>query len=156
MAQDREHAANLLWLAVKRLNHPASVPAVASPRRYGLDSTLGRGAAKLRYQLRQGRIVDIPAGTTRSESLSDWFVSVDTDPVFTEAVVTLRDNSRLCFCHRVGERWAKAFGPDDDRLGFAHILLDAIQLFRLNAKHLEIFFDDESCWEWQPPVRPTG
>ena len=94
-----------------------------------------------------------PTGRLRKESLNDWFVSIETDGQFTEAVIKLRDDSRLCFCHRVDERWAKAFGPDDDSEGFSHDLLQAMETFRLNAKHLEVFFNDGSCWEWKPPAR---
>ena len=59
------------------------------------------------------------------------------------------DNSRLCFCHRVGERWAKAVGPEDreDEAGLAGELLRAITMFRLNAKHLDIQFEDGSRWD---------
>ncbi len=109
------------------------------------------------------------------ESLEALVVSVKTDARYTEAVVTLRDASLLCFRHRVGERWAKAIelgdtadgsisegekvasGVDDDALGrdgaaknHAAEILDAIHMFRLNAKHLEVEFCDGSTWEWTP------
>ena len=87
----------------------------------------------------------------REESLKDWFVSVEINEMFTEAVVKLRDESLLCFCHRVGERWAKALGPEgEDTEGQANELLGSIEMFRLNAKHLEVWFDDGSRWEWKP------
>ena len=87
---------------------------------------------------------------SKEEVLRDSFVSIKTDARFTEAVVTLRDESLLCFCHRVGERWSKAVGQDGNKGGCSQELLDAIQMFRLNAKHLETQFDDGSCWEWKP------
>ncbi len=89
---------------------------------------------------------------SKEEVLRDSFVSIKTDARFTEAVVTLRDESLLYFCHRVGERWAKAVRPEGNEGGCSHSqeLLDAIRMFRLNAKHLEILFDDGSCWEWRP------
>ena len=61
----------------------------------------------------------------------------------------LQDNSRLCFCHRVGERWAKAVGPGqrEDETGLAGELLSAMTMFRLNAKHLDIQFEDGSRWD---------
>jgi hypothetical protein len=61
----------------------------------------------------------------------------------------LWDESRLCFCHRVGERWAKAVGPDgrEESGGLAAQLLSAMAMFRLNAKHLDIHFADGSRWE---------
>ena len=60
-----------------------------------------------------------------------------------------RDNSQLCFCHRVDERWAKAFGPDphEEETGLAGVLLSAVKMFRLNAKHLDIQFEDGSQWD---------
>ena len=80
----------------------------------------------------------------------------ETDARFTEAAVVLRDGSVLYFCHRVGERWAKAVGPDGDAGGHAEELLDALQMFRLNAKHLDLRFDDGSRWERIPgPMRPS-
>ena len=87
---------------------------------------------------------------TREELLRESFVSIETDARFTEALLTLRDRSRLYFSHRVGERRAKSVGPDGGEGGTAEELLDAIQLFRLNAKHLEIWFEDGSRWEWSP------
>jgi hypothetical protein len=86
---------------------------------------------------------------TGREQLHEAFVTVDANANFTEAVVTLRDQSRLCFCHRVGERWAKAVGPDgrEQQGGIASALLGLISLFRLNAKHLDIQFADGTCWE---------
>ena len=87
---------------------------------------------------------------SKEEVLRDSFVSIKTDARFTEAVVAIRDGSVLYFCHRVGERWAKAVGPKGNEGGCSQELLDAIRMFRLNAKHLEILFDDGSCWEWRP------
>ena len=64
---------------------------------------------------------------------------------FTEAVLTMRDGSRLCFRHCVGERWAKATGSGEAAL--AGQLLPLIGTFRLNGKHLDIQFADGSRWE---------
>jgi len=63
--------------------------------------------------------------------------------------LTLRDGSRLCFCHRVGERWAKVVGPaeNETEAALAGHLLAAIKRFRLNAKHLDIEFADGSRWD---------
>ncbi len=87
---------------------------------------------------------------SKEEVLRDSFVSIKTDARFTEAVVTLRDESLLYLCHRVGERWAKAVRPEGNEGGCSQELLDAIRMFRLNAKLLEILFNDGSCWEWRP------
>jgi hypothetical protein len=67
----------------------------------------------------------------------------------TEAVLHLDDGSRLCFCHRVDERWAKAFGPNEapSEPGIAEGLLSSIQMFRLNQKHLDVLFQDASRFD---------
>ncbi len=86
---------------------------------------------------------------TRAETLRAALVTVEANEIFTEAVMRFRDGSRLCFCHRVGERWAKAVGPSqrDDEAGLAAELLSGMTMFRLNAKHLDIQFADESRWD---------
>ena len=84
------------------------------------------------------------------ELLQTSFVSIETDARYTEAAVRFHDDSILYFCHRVGERWAKGVGPDGVTGGRSQELLGAIESFRLNAKHLEILFDDGSRWEWIP------
>jgi hypothetical protein len=86
---------------------------------------------------------------TTDEILRASFIAVAADKNFTEAVMRLSDESILCFCHRVDERWAKAIGPEDkeDEAGLAGELLRAITIFRLNAKHLDIQFEDGSRWD---------
>jgi len=86
---------------------------------------------------------------TSEETLRSALVTVESDGRFTEAVLCFRDKSRLCFCHRVGERWAKALGPEkrEDASGLAGELLGHITMFRLNAKHLDIQFADGSRWD---------
>jgi hypothetical protein len=76
-------------------------------------------------------------------------LTVEANESFSEAIVRMRDGSRLCFCHRVGERWAKAVGPEQHEAesGLAEELLAAITKFRLNAKHLDIEFADGSRWD---------
>lgn len=84
------------------------------------------------------------------ELLRESFVSVEVNEEFSEAVLLMRDGSRLCFCHRVGERWAKAVnaaGASD--AGLAGRVLPLIALFRLNAKHLDVQFADGIRWEAQ-------
>ncbi len=76
------------------------------------------------------------------ERLRRAFVSVEVNDSFTEAVILLSDQSKLCVCHRVGERWVKAAGP-----GLAEQVLAGIATFRLNGKHLELAFADSSRWE---------
>ena len=86
---------------------------------------------------------------TAGETLSKTLASVDVNEDFTEAVMCLQDDSRLCFCHRVDERWAKAVGPEEREHdgGEAGELLLAISMFRLNRKHLDIQFEDGSRWD---------
>lgn len=85
---------------------------------------------------------------TSEETLKASLVDVKADERFSEAVLLLSDESRLCFRHRVGERWAKAVGAvgREDELGIAGELLSAMAMFRLNAKHLDISFQDGSRW----------
>lgn len=86
---------------------------------------------------------------TRAETLRLALLTVESNENFSEAVLQFRDKSRLCFCHRVGERWAKAVGPGqrEDVAGIAAELLAAMTMFRLNSKHLDIQFDDGSRWD---------
>ena len=84
-----------------------------------------------------------------AEQLQDSLSSADVNGPHTEAVLHLSDGSRLCFCHRVDERWAKAVGPEGKEAfpGLAGDLLAVILRFRLNAKHLDISFQDGSRWD---------
>jgi hypothetical protein len=84
-----------------------------------------------------------------AERLRTEILTAKSNKTFTEAVLNLQDGSRMCFCHRVGERWAKAVGPEgrEENGGLAGELLPAVTMFRLNAKHLDIQFADGSRWE---------
>src|SRR5207244_2699509 len=86
---------------------------------------------------------------THEEFLRRSFVSLEVNEAFTEAVLRMQDDSRLCFCHRVGERWAKAIGAAGAEHGAASAdaVLSGMVRFRLNAKHLEVHFADGSSWE---------
>ena len=86
---------------------------------------------------------------SRADTLKAAVSSAAVNEDFTEAVLMLSDGSRLCFCHRVGERWAKAVGPDgaEREAGLAEQFLAEVQLFRLNRKHLDILFADGSRWD---------
>jgi len=97
---------------------------------------------------------------TSDETLRRALLAVEVNEDFTEAVMRLQDNSRLCFCHRVDERWAKAVGPEEREHegGEAGELLSAIRMFRLNRKHLDIQFEDgsrcdEALHDFKPPNR---
>ena len=66
---------------------------------------------------------------------------------FNRAVLTFQDSSYLQFEHSSrSNRWAKASnsGTTADRVCLA------LAQFRLNAKHLELFFEDGSQAEFHP------
>jgi hypothetical protein len=86
---------------------------------------------------------------TSAEKLQHHLVLAEVNADHTEGVLTLDDDSRLCFCHRVDERWAKAVGPKEAETmpGVAGEILASIQQFRLNKKHLDIVFQDASRWD---------
>ena len=86
---------------------------------------------------------------TSAETLRSGLLIVAANEKFTEASLRFQDDSRLCFCHRVDTRWAKAVGPGqpENETGLAGKLLSAMTMFRLNAKHLDIQFEDGSCWD---------
>lgn len=95
---------------------------------------------------------------TGEQWLRDSLQAHDVNDDFTEAVLSLRDQTRLSFCHRVGERWAKATGPEGQEAagGAAAHVLTLIAMFRLNRKHLDIHFADGSRWELRfLEARPT-
>ena len=88
---------------------------------------------------------------TSQQTLTQALTGVVANTDYSEAVLRLADGSRLCFCHRVDERWAKALGPErrEDQGGVSGQLLAEIVMFRLNAKHLDIQFEDGSRWDQQ-------
>jgi hypothetical protein len=83
------------------------------------------------------------------EVLRGSFASLEVNGDFTEAVLAMTDGSRLCFRHRVGERWVKAVGAEQagDNAALAGRVLPLIALFRLNGKHLDVQFHDGGRWE---------
>ena len=85
----------------------------------------------------------------QEQLLRQGFTTIEVNDGYSEAVIHFRDQSSLFFCHRVGERWAKALGPEkrEDASGLAGELLGCITMFRLNAKHLDIEFADGSRWD---------
>jgi hypothetical protein len=90
---------------------------------------------------------------TDAHFLRRSFVSLEVNELFTEAALTMRDGSRLVFCHRVGERRAGAVGAGEGG-GEAGQVLARVALFRLNARHLDVRFADGS--RWQAPFRDPG
>jgi hypothetical protein len=83
------------------------------------------------------------------EFLRYSFVALEVNDAFSEAVLVMSDQSRLCFRHRVGERWARADGAGETagQPSLAGKVLALMTQFRLNAKHLEVEFQDGSRWE---------
>jgi|TARA_B110001454_G_C12439588_1_gene317220 hypothetical protein len=86
---------------------------------------------------------------TSEETLRSELMAVDFDDQFTEATLIFQDGSRLWFCHRVDQRWARAVdrNQQEDDSGLAAGLLYTVTTFRLNAKHLDIQFVDGSRWD---------
>ena len=86
---------------------------------------------------------------TAEELFRGSFASLEVSGDFTEAVLTMRDGSRLSFCHRVGERRAGAAGSGETsgEGGLAGRMLPLIATFRLNARHLDVRFHDGGRWE---------
>jgi hypothetical protein len=80
------------------------------------------------------------------EVLRRWFAAIEVNGDYSEAVLTLRDHSRLEFRHKVGERWVKAVGASSSN-SQANRVLPHIAKFRLNAKHLDITFSEGDRWE---------
>jgi hypothetical protein len=74
------------------------------------------------------------------------FVGLEVNEDFTEAVLRLDDGSWLHLCHRVGQRTVKADGGASEVTMAAQVLAH-IATFRLNGKHLDVSFNDGSCWE---------
>jgi len=71
----------------------------------------------------------IKRSMTSEEQLRSELLAVEVNEDFTEAVMQFHDNSKLCFCHRVGERWAKSVGPVPDTAGLpvAELVLPAVE-----------------------------
>src|SRR5262245_55243930 len=72
---------------------------------------------------------------------------------FTQAVLFFTDGSRLQFEHSSRQnRWARA---SEDRT-LADKVCKALRQFRLNAKHLQLFFDDDSNAEFFVSAQQEG
>jgi hypothetical protein len=69
---------------------------------------------------------------------------------FTQAVLYFKDGSFLQFEHKGRDkRWARPSTDDTT----AATVCEALRLFRLNAKHLQLFFEDGSDAEFFAPDR---
>lgn len=71
------------------------------------------------------------------------------NPTFTQAILLFTDDSRLLFEHSSrANRWASASSADT----LADSCCQALHHFRLNAKHLQLYFDDGSDVEFFAPT----
>jgi hypothetical protein len=71
------------------------------------------------------------------------------NPAFTQAILLFTDGSRLLFEHSSrANRWAKASAAPS----MAEHCCQALQQFRLNAKHLQLYFADGSNIEFVTPA----
>jgi hypothetical protein len=71
----------------------------------------------------------------------------EVNTAFTQATLFFQDGSYLQFEHSSrANRWARASAPET----MADEICRALYQFRLNAKHLQLFFDDGSDAEYIP------
>lgn len=80
-------------------------------------------------------------------------VELSANQGFTRAVLTFDDGSHIRFEHSSRQnRWAQA--SDDGTI--ADKICLALSQFRLNAKHLQLFFEDGTDVEFQPSEDANG
>lgn len=71
------------------------------------------------------------------------------NPSFTQAILVFTDGSRLLFQHSSrADRWARASATGS----LADRCCQEIQQFRLNAKHLQLYFGDGSDLQFVTPT----
>lgn len=82
---------------------------------------------------------------TQAQTIQPLVVRYVANPGFTQAILVFTDGSRLLFQHSSrADRWAKASSTDT----MADHCCQALQQFRLNAKHLQLYFGDGSDLEF--------
>src|SRR5215831_5397196 len=82
---------------------------------------------------------------TRAESTLREVTRYLVNPSFTEAILVFTDGSWLQFEHSSRQnRWAKASKGETQ----AEHVCNSLRQFRLNAKHLQLFFEDGSNAEF--------
>ena len=87
--------------------------------------------------------------TTTAQQIQPQVVRYVANATFTQAILVFTDDSRLLFEHSSrANRWAKASRADS----LADHYCQAIQQFRLNAKHLQLYFGDGSDVEFTVPA----
>jgi len=83
---------------------------------------------------------------TNSDYTREHAVRYAANAEFTQAAVFFKDGSHLTFEHSSrGNRWAR---PSADGTT-AGAVCQSIRQFRLNAKHLQMFFEDGSNIEFK-------
>ncbi len=83
--------------------------------------------------------------TTQAQTIQPQVVRYVANPGFTQAILVFTDDSRLLFEHSSrANRWARASAADSMADGCSQ----AIHQFRLNAKHLQLYFGDGSELEF--------
>lgn len=87
--------------------------------------------------------------TTKAQQIQPQVVRYVVNAAFTQAILVFTDESRLLFEHSSRtNRWAKASLPNTQ----ADACCQALQQFRLNAKHLQLYFGDGSDVEFMVPT----
>lgn len=87
--------------------------------------------------------------STTAQQTQTQVVRYVANPGFTQAILVFTDDSRLLFEHSSrANRWARASAAGT----LADHCCQAIQQFRLNAKHLQLYFADGSDVEFYMPT----
>lgn len=87
--------------------------------------------------------------TTQAQTIQPQIVRYVANPGFTQAILVFTDGSRLLFEHSSrANRWARASAAGS----LADHCCQGIQHFRLNAKHLQLYFADGSDVEFTTPA----
>jgi len=83
--------------------------------------------------------------STLAQTVRTQVVRYVANPAFTQAILVFTDNSRLLFGHfSRANRWARASAAGS----MADDCCQSLQQFRLNAKHLQLYFGDGSDVEF--------
>lgn len=87
--------------------------------------------------------------STLAQTVQAQVVRYVANPAFTQAILVFTDESRLLFEHSSrANRWARASAAGS----MADHCCQALQQFRLNAKHLQLYFGDGSDVEFVVPA----
>lgn len=87
--------------------------------------------------------------TTTAQQVQPQVVRYVANTTFTQAILVFTDDSRLLFEHSSrANRWARASRPNS----LADACCQVLHQFRLNAKHLHLYFGDGSAVEFTVPA----